>query len=68
MKLGELERKYPTIPWREPIQISIRGGETGYACRVCIARAGLKASRFEAKSYGSIKDHIREEHIEGELT
>jgi hypothetical protein len=55
--LAELERLHPGIPWREPVLVRAfsratdlgQGGPTGgpgwsvLACRVCVARLGLKA-------------------------
>lgn len=40
----ELEREYPWIAWREPWLVSVIEGPAGrLACRLCIARFGLRA-------------------------
>jgi hypothetical protein len=44
---AKMESAYPSIPWREPIHISVTNGIDGWGCRLCIARRGFKAA--EAK-------------------
>lgn len=43
---GELERNYPEIPWRRALPIcSLEQPDvTGFGCRFCIARFGLKGT------------------------
>ena len=45
---GELRRRYPEIPWDQPVRIKVLAGSPGWwVCRVCIALHGLKASELE---------------------
>jgi hypothetical protein len=40
-------KKYPWIPWREPISISTPGRGSGLGCRICIAHVGIKGWQVE---------------------
>jgi hypothetical protein len=41
MSLLRFEREYPSIPWREPINVSLDSGDF-LGCRVCIGEGGLR--------------------------
>lgn len=55
-----LERQFPWIKWREPIRVNGR-----FACRICIARTGLKGTDVDAlpKSLLVVESHIAREHM-----
>jgi hypothetical protein len=68
----ELEARFPGIPWRTPVTVVV-GGWRGRACRVCIARSGLRAAEavagrvpyvFEADAdaVGRFREHWEREH------
>lgn len=38
----ELKGRYPSIPWDEPVQITVPGLGQGLGCRICIALYGVK--------------------------
>jgi hypothetical protein len=40
---GELRRRFPEIPWDQPVPIVVAGYGGFHACRYCIAIKGLKA-------------------------
>ncbi len=40
---AELEQRFPAIPWRESLPICTTAGESGLACRLCVAMYGLHA-------------------------
>lgn len=40
---AELREQFPEIAWDEPVEITVLGGLKGWACRYCIAHAGLAA-------------------------
>lgn len=37
-----LRRRYPRIPWDEPLPVTLTTGQSGYACRYCVALRGLR--------------------------
>lgn len=60
----EMERRFSSIPWRTPLPVSTPGA-SGLACRLCIAREGLKGSEVEKKTFKSaaqFKKHMEETH------
>lgn len=62
--LADYERRFPHIRWREPIRLTRVDGESGYACRVCIAAEGLRASKIPdlPDDPGEIWRHLQEVH------
>jgi len=60
----ELEQRFPTIDWREPIRVQRMDGIVRYACRFCIAQRGLKAQELESQfiSPEAVVEHIEREH------
>lgn len=63
--MDELERRYPGIPWREPIEVVRTDGERGWACRLCVAKLGLKASEIPtlADDPAIVRLHLELEHF-----
>lgn len=42
--VGEVERRWPAIPWSRPIRVHFTcNDEALFACRLCILRFGLKS-------------------------
>ena len=59
--------RWPTIPWSQPIDVSVAGVERKIACRLCIARYGLKAMEIHRVPYAfdtlaQFATHVREVH------
>jgi hypothetical protein len=52
MVIDEFEVRFPWIDWREPLPVG-RLDDTGrrIACRLCIARFGLKAQEIETTPF-----------------
>ncbi len=42
VNLTSLERSFPAINWRTPVQVAWAEEKITFACRVCIAAFGLK--------------------------
>lgn len=64
LKLDEMERNHSHISWREPLLVTWIGGETKFACRVCIANNGLKLiSSHQWPTEAEAKMHIIHEHL-----
>jgi len=61
---AELERLFPSVPWRDPIRISDFDGNFGFACRFCIARHGIRGCDIPSLSMSAkeIRRHFREHH------
>jgi hypothetical protein len=57
-------RRFPGLPWLEPIPIRRTDGAHGWACRLCIARDGLRASEIDylADTPAEVIEHLRTEH------
>lgn len=65
-RLADFERRFPHIPWRDPVKLKAPGFE-GWACRVCVGEHGLKAggvANFPAafESRVDCAEHLRVEH------
>lgn len=63
--MADLEKRFPGIPWAEPQALTVAGGESGYVCRICVAKNGLKASdgpHFKTLEEGRV--HIAAQHPE----
>lgn len=62
-----LAERFPWIAWREPIKVSTPAGLLHLACRICIARRGLKASEIEGlpATPAEFESHMRENHTDG---
>lgn len=63
------ERRWSTIEWRQPLNISILGLGDKIGCRFCIARHGLKAAQAGTLSYlfdqpAEFATHFAEVHVE----
>lgn len=43
---GELRRRFPAIPWDQPVKVVVPPDYDGWACRYCIALYGLRASEL----------------------
>lgn len=63
--LATYEERYPEIEWREPIKISRSDSEWGWACRVCVAMAGLSGRDIPGltRSRQEVYEHIKKEHF-----
>ena len=61
---AELERLFPSVPWRDPIRISDFDGNFGFACRFCIARYGIRDDDIPSLSMSAreVRRHIGEHH------
>lgn len=60
----QLEEQWPTIKWREPLRVTAVN-VSGYACRVCIAREGLKGSELHERLFATAEEcsrHLWREH------
>jgi len=58
-----MREAFPAIAWNEPIVLE--GALTGYGCRLCIARLGLKAKEPEGKVWPTMTEailHLMEVH------
>lgn len=70
--MGELELKvrFPSVPWREAVPITVAGNPptTGLGCRLCIAMKGLKAAEVGKlpQTAEEFKKHLDECHGEKE--
>lgn len=60
----DLENRFPSLPWREPIRVQRIDGLVRYACRFCIAQKGLKAKELEHQfqTPEAVTEHIQREH------
>jgi hypothetical protein len=38
------ELEYPGLPWREPLLVKVPGVGDGLACRLCVAKHGLRGN------------------------
>jgi hypothetical protein len=60
---AELEMRYPSVPWRDPIRISDFDGNFGFGCRFCIARHGIGCDIPSlSMSAREVRRHIGEHH------
>jgi hypothetical protein len=60
---AELEIRFPSVPWRDPIRISDFDGNFGFACRFCIARHGIGCDIPSlSMSAREVRRHIGEHH------
>jgi hypothetical protein len=50
MVLDEFELRFDWIEWRQPIKV-VRDDRTWLACRLCIARFGLKGREIETTPF-----------------
>lgn len=61
----ELQKRFPSIPWREalPVRLTNGGGE-GLGCRLCIAMYGLHGSQVAALPHtkDEFDQHMKEKH------
>ena len=61
----EVERRFPSIPWREPLPVKLLDASaSGLACRICIAVRGLHGSEVGAlaKTREEFDEHMKQEH------
>ena len=61
---AELEMRFPSVPWRDPVKISDFDGDFGFACRFCIARYGIRDGDVPSLSMSAreVRRHIGEHH------
>jgi len=70
---AELERKMPSIRWREPLPVSVTEDPTdpdspviasGYLCRYCLAHHGLLAMEVSRlpQTLEQFREHLKQEH------
>lgn len=50
MTLDDAERRFPDIPWRTPIAVTVQGQGTYRACRLCIAQFGLQGATVKDRA------------------
>lgn len=63
--LADLERLYPSIPWREPQPVSLLGLQGKYfLCRICTALISLKGCDVPSlpKTDVEVRTHIQATH------
>jgi hypothetical protein len=60
-----IQTHYPNMPWGEPTTIYQFPLGARYACRLCIAREGLKGAEVALlpTSAEEVKQHIKEYHV-----
>jgi hypothetical protein len=63
----DLERRFPSIPWRTPISLGTlvpHSKTTDFGCRYCIAMNGLRVADFTSHPQNAeeFKKHLRIEH------
>ena len=56
--------EYLFIRWEEPVPVHTTSGDSGFACRVCIAKNGLKSRdvKLLPKTREEVAQHIEEAH------
>jgi hypothetical protein len=61
--IKQLEERFPWVKWREPALV-MTSAHRGLACRVCIARHGMKGSEVRGlpQSFEEFEEHWRQEH------
>ena len=59
-----LEKYFPWIYWREPLMASTASGAAGFACRICVAQLGLKASQIAGlpQNMAEFDEHLKTVH------
>jgi hypothetical protein len=61
-----IQYQVPRLPWRTPIRVSmIDGSKRGWACRLCIARIGLKAEELGSRAFttrAEFDQHLKDVH------
>ncbi len=64
MNEADLERLYPSIPWREPLPVTVEGVSGFLACRLCIGLYGMTGSEAVRmpKTMEEFKKHLAEKH------
>jgi hypothetical protein len=65
--LAELDRyrhMFPEIKWGEPVEVTVPDVAHGYACRVCIAKNGLKGRQVKGlpRDRDTVVRHILQAH------
>jgi hypothetical protein len=57
--------RFPSIPWLTPIPVRLFSGEHGFACRLCVARTGLKGAEVKSlpKTAEEVLAHIESVHM-----
>jgi len=63
---ANIRREMPETPWLEPMRVGrIDGSGKGLACRLCIARIGLKATDLESRTFATRSEfdqHMKDIH------
>ena len=65
--LEKLEDAFPSIHWREPMPMgTLKGGDFGLGCRVCIARHGIVGFNISKlpKTVPEFREHWQKYHDE----
>lgn len=54
----------PEIPWRKPLPASNMAGDSGLACRICIAQRGIRGADIATfpKTVEEFNKHMAEAH------
>ena len=60
----ELERCFPLIDWRKPVEMVDEKNNHGLGCRICIAKQGINARQIKnlPKTMADHKKHLKESH------
>jgi hypothetical protein len=61
----DLMRRYPEILWDKPVKVSVEGAGERWACRLCIAVQGLRASELDRTPFvfrdrAAAKEHVQQ--------
>jgi hypothetical protein len=61
----DLMRRYPEILWEKPVKVMVVGTGERWACRLCIAVQGLRASELDRTPFvyrdrAEAEEHVRE--------
>ena len=64
MNEADLEKHYPSIPWREPLPTKCADGTSGLACRFCIAMEGLRGHEIKdlPQTEAEFEKHMKAKH------
>lgn len=53
----EWERRFPDIPWREPVRVTVAGvAEEAIICRACVAELGIHGYAVAERSFPTRED------------
>ena len=64
----QLRETFPEIKWDEPVKVMVVGTGERWACRLCVATIGLRASEidrtpFAYRTRAEAEEHLREHTV-----